>query len=73
MYDASESAGKGAEPSIDFKYDLSPISIVVQRERMSLYRFVTSSCAIIGGVFTVIGLLESILHVTAQSLSKKQI
>ena len=26
--------GKDAEPVIDFKYDLSPISIVVQQERM---------------------------------------
>merc|ERR1711871_925302 len=45
-------------PNIEFKYDLSPISIVVQQERMPAYRFLTSSCAIIGGVFTVIGLLE---------------
>ena len=73
MYDTREAGGKDAEPVIDFKYDLSPISIVVQQERMPLYRFVTSSCAIIGGVFTVIGLLENLIHVTGQQFSKKQI
>merc|ERR1712216_1114946 len=71
MYDQKSEGG--GEPSIDFKYDLSPISIVVQEERQPFYRFITSSCAIIGGVFTVIGLLENVIHVTQQSLSKKQI
>ena len=62
-----------AEPSIEFKYDLSPVSIVVTQESMSFYRFLTSICAIIGGVFTVIGLLENLIHVTGSALSKKQI
>lgn len=60
-------------PNIDFKYDLSPISIVVQQERMPAYRFLTSSCAIIGGVFTVIGLLENVIHATTEAINKKQI
>ena len=66
-------AGTKEEPSIEFKYDLSPISIVVQQERMPLYRFVTSSCAIIGGVFTVIGLIENAIHVTSTAVMKKTI
>jgi len=61
------------EPLIEFKYDLSPISIVVQQERVPAYKFITSSCAIIGGVFTVIGLLENVVHHTASALSKKTI
>jgi hypothetical protein len=65
--------GDREEPSIEFKYDLSPISIVVQEERMPLYRFITSSCAIIGGVFTVIGLIENLIHTTSKALSKKEI
>lgn len=60
-------------PSVDFKYDLSPISIVVHQVRTPAYRFLTSTCAIIGGVFTVIGLLESILHHAASKVMKKQI
>ena len=66
-------APKWDEPTIEFKYDLSPISIVVSQERKPAYRFLTSACAIIGGVFTVIGLLENILHHGAAAISKKQI
>ena len=65
--------GPKEAPSIEFKYDLSPISIVVQQERMPLYRFITSSCAIIGGVFTVIGLIENAIHVTSSAVMKKTI
>ena len=37
------------------------------------YQFITSACAIIGGVFTVIGLLENIIHHGAAAFTKKQI
>ena len=64
---------KDEDPSIAFKYDLSPISIVVQQESMPLYRFLTSVCAVIGGVFTVIGLIENAIHVTSNAVLKKTI
>uniref|UniRef100_A0A7S2GNX8 Thioredoxin domain-containing protein n=1 Tax=Haptolina brevifila TaxID=156173 RepID=A0A7S2GNX8_9EUKA len=60
-------------PVIEFTYDLSPISIVLEQLQQPFYRFITSSCAIIGGVFTVIGLLENIIHYTAASVMKKTI
>ena len=59
-------------PSVDLKYDLSPISIVSQQVGVPTYRFITSTCAIIGGVFTVIGLLENVIHHTAANILKKQ-
>ena len=60
-------------PAIAFQYDLSPISIVVQQTRMPAYQFLTSSCAIIGGVFTVIGLVEAIIHHVGAQVFKKEI
>jgi len=66
------SAPEGTPPSVAFQYDLSPISILAQQQRMPAYRFVTSTCAIIGGVFTVIGIIESVLHVTSEKLLKKK-
>jgi len=66
-------APKDKEPTVEFRYDLSPISIVISQESVPFYRFVTSTCAIIGGVFTVIGLLENIIHHTSSALMKKQI
>ena len=66
-------APKDKEPTIEFRYDLSPISIVVNQESVPFYRFITSSCAIIGGVFTVIGILENIIHHSSSAFMKKQI
>ena len=70
---SAETGGAGTRPSIDFRYDLSPISIVVSEDPMPMYQFLTSTCAIIGGVFTVIGLLENIIHHTSKQLMKKTI
>ncbi len=55
------------------RYALSPISIVVQQDAIPLYKFITSTCAIIGGVFTVIGFLENIIHHSSAAFLKKQI
>ena len=60
-------------PAIAFQYDLSPISIVVQQTRMPAYQFLTSSCAIIGGVFTVFGMVVTILDTSGEAFSKKLI
>ena len=70
---SAETGGAGTRPSIDFRYDLSPISIVVSEDPMPMYQFLTSTCAIVGGVFTVIGLLENIIHHTGKQLMKKKI
>ena len=39
---------------------------------MPAYQFLTSSCAIIGGVFTVIGLVEAIIHHVSSQVFKKE-
>ncbi len=36
----------------------------IEERRRSLGHFLTNCCAIIGGVFTVMGLLDSVLHRT---------
>lgn len=42
-------------------YELSPFMIEASRDRMPILHFVTKLCAIVGGVFTVLGVLDSIL------------
>ena len=39
-------------PAGKFTYDLSPIQIVVRETGKAFYHFVTTTCAIVGGVFT---------------------
>jgi len=58
-------------PSVMIRYDLSPMSVVVTESYKPFYHFVTNACAIIGGVFTVIGLVDSIVHQISTSLNKK--
>merc|ERR1712146_880827 len=45
-------------PSIMFQYDLSPMTVVTTTESQPFYHFVTNFCAIIGGVFSTIGIVD---------------
>ncbi|CAI5737965.1 unnamed protein product [Hyaloperonospora brassicae] len=58
-------------PSIMFRYDLSPMSVRISEDTVPLYHFLTSMCAIIGGVFTVIGIVDQLIHQTSRALNKK--
>jgi thiol-disulfide isomerase/thioredoxin len=60
-------------PSAKFSFDLSPTQIVIRQTRQALSTFITSVCAIIGGVFTVIGLVDSVLYHSVNVLKKKQL
>jgi hypothetical protein len=51
-----------------FSYDLSPIVVTYNRESRSWYDYLTGVLAIVGGAFTVIGMMDSSLY----SLSKKK-
>ena len=46
-----------------FSYDLSPMSVSITKKGKHWYEFVTSICALIGGTFTVVGLLSGFLSV----------
>lgn len=49
-------------PSAKFSYDMSPVQIVVTEKPKALYHFITTLCAIIGGVFTVAGILDGVVN-----------
>lgn len=49
-------------PEARFSYDLSPMSVVVEREGRKWYDYLTSLCAIIGGTFTTLGLIDAVLY-----------
>jgi hypothetical protein len=58
-------------PSIMFRYDLSPMLVHITENNMPFYHFMTNACAIIGGVCTVIGIIDQIIHQTVRALNKK--
>ncbi|KAK9867486.1 hypothetical protein WJX84_005721 [Apatococcus fuscideae] len=58
-------------PGVFFFYDLSPIKVRFNEERSSFTTFLTSLCAIIGGVFTVSGLIDAFIYHGQQVIKKK--
>eukprot|EP00798_Chlamydomonas_sp_ICE-L_P014246 gene14246-20219_t len=57
-------------PSVKVSYDLSPIQIVVTEVTKPWYHFLTTTCAIIGGVFTVAGILDAVFYGAAKLMKK---
>ncbi len=47
-------------PAIWFRYDLNPITVKYHETRPPLYHFLTTVCAIVGGTFTVAGIIDSV-------------
>lgn len=52
-----------------FKYELSPITVQLTEEREPLTSFIVSVCAVVGGVFTVMGLVDAVVHHTSRKLA----
>eukprot|EP00659_Diplonema_papillatum_P008488 gene8488-13103_t len=53
---------EGKVPEARFSYEFSPTAVVIRYGGRRWYEFVTNLCAIIGGVFTVMGLIDRSLH-----------
>jgi len=65
-----EASGHGL-PGVFFMYDLSPIMVMFTEKQRSFAHFLTSVCAIVGGVFTVAGIVDSLVYHSMRSLKKK--
>ncbi|EPS97540.1 hypothetical protein FOMPIDRAFT_1025000 [Fomitopsis schrenkii] len=55
-------------PGVFLNYDISPILIVHDEVRQSFAHFLTSTCAIVGGVLTVASLIDSVLFSATRAL-----
>jgi len=53
-------------PEAKFTYDLSPIAVSYNKKSRKWYDYFTSLMAIIGGTFTVVGMLESGLYAASK-------
>jgi len=58
-------------PGVFFMYELSPIMVQFREQRKSFAHFLTGVCAIIGGVFTVAGIIDSFIYQGMRTLKKK--
>ncbi|KAJ1617014.1 hypothetical protein T492DRAFT_917989 [Pavlovales sp. CCMP2436] len=62
---------RGYSPTVVFSYDFSPLRVLISERRTELASFLTQVCAIIGGVFTVVGIVDSVLFHTGDLLARK--
>ncbi|KAL3280980.1 hypothetical protein HHI36_004205 [Cryptolaemus montrouzieri] len=67
----SITSGESGMPGIFFQYELAPLMVKYTEKARSLAHFLTNVCAIIGGVFTVAGLIDSFFFHTARLIQKK--
>jgi len=54
--------GEDQVPEARFSYQITPMGVVVKKTGRKWYDFVTSVCAIIGGSFTLIGVIDAAFY-----------
>lgn len=57
-------------PALWFRYDLSPLTVKYKERGEPFFSFLTAICAVVGGVFTVAGIIDGLLF-SATELYKK--
>ncbi|KAG5040580.1 hypothetical protein AAZX31_05G109000 [Glycine max] len=60
-----------AVPGVFFFYDISPIKVNFKEEHIPFLHFLTNICAIIGGVFTVAGIIDSSIYYGQRTIKRK--
>lgn len=58
-------------PSIYLRYDFSPVSVRYTETREGMSHFLVQLCAVIGGIFTIAGLFDSLLHRSIVHIARK--
>jgi len=58
-------------PAVYFRYDLSPVTVKFSLKKESFFHFLVQICAIIGGIFTVAGIIDSLIHKSVVHILKK--
>lgn len=57
-------------PQTVFAYDISPLRVVHRQKARSFGDYVTQLCAVIGGVFTVFGLIDNVIHAGVKAVKQ---
>ncbi|XP_043287548.1 endoplasmic reticulum-Golgi intermediate compartment protein 3 isoform X2 [Venturia canescens] len=65
--------GESGVPGVFFTYELSPLMVKYTEKDKSFGHFATNVCAIIGGVFTVAGLIDSFLYHSVRVIQKHEL
>lgn len=63
--------GESGMPGVFFSYELAPVMVKYSERQKSFAHFATGLCAIIGGVFTVAGILDKLVYTSSKILQQK--
>ncbi|CDS42830.1 endoplasmic reticulum Golgi intermediate [Echinococcus multilocularis] len=66
----SLTGGSDGIPGVFFNYQISPLLVKLTKERRSFLHFLTNTCAIVGGVYTVASLLDAFVYRSSCFLAK---
>ncbi|GJP46563.1 hypothetical protein CLOM_g5836 [Closterium sp. NIES-68] len=58
-------------PGVFFFYDLSPIKVQYLERYTSFLHFLTNVCAIVGGIFTVTGMVDAFIYHSQRAIKRK--
>ncbi|KAK2528994.1 Ergic3 [Columba livia] len=58
-------------PGVFVLYELSPMMVKLTEKHRSFTHFLTGVCAIVGGIFTVAGFIDSLIYHSARAIQKK--
>lgn len=64
-------SGESAMPGVFFSYELSPLMVKYTEKDNSFSHFLVNICGIIGGIFTVAGLVDGVLHKVERQIRRK--
>lgn len=68
---SNETPSYNQYPSLYFRYELSPVTVQYTLYRDSFLNFFIQICAILGGIFTVTGIIDSMIHKSVVALLRK--
>eukprot|EP00053_Salpingoeca_punica_P006196 m.59415 g.59415 ORF g.59415 m.59415 type:complete len:394 (+) comp13577_c0_seq1:87-1268(+) len=64
--------GEHGLPGVFFMFEISPILVQLRETQRSFMHFLTGVCAIIGGIFTVAGMIDGIIHHSLKTWKKQE-
>ncbi|XP_077866155.1 endoplasmic reticulum-Golgi intermediate compartment protein 3-like [Saccoglossus kowalevskii] len=67
----ASAAGEHGLPGVFILYEFAPLMVKYTEKHRSFMHFMTGVCAIIGGVFTVAGLIDSMIYHSSKAIKKK--
>ena len=56
-----------------FNYELSPITVMFSQDKESFVEFLVHICAIVGGIFTIAGIIDAMIHRSVSAIFKQRI